>query len=138
MGMSSGKGQHRLDGSKPDETWAGRMRRDLRPELDGQVEIAPETASEAAKRTAEHIIGPPPPQPVPDPAGLLAADHRRFSIAAQAYNQERSAAYQTFRMASDAAWAEYHKAMRQANEEYESAVNAAAAHYDLAMVPDGQ
>ena len=130
MGMSSGKGQHRLDGSKPDTTWAGRMKRDLRPELDGEVAIAPETASTAAQRTAEHIIGPTPPQPVSVPADHLVTGHESFRRAAQDYNRERSAAYQTFRMASDAAWAEYHKAMRQANEEYESAVNAAAAHFD--------
>ena len=136
--MSSGKGQHRLDGSKPDETWAGRMKRDLRPELADDVALDQAQAFNAAQQTAENLIGPPPPQAVSDPAGLLAADHRRFSIAAQAYNQERAAAYQTFRMASDAAWTEYHRAMRQANEEYESAVNAAAAHYDLAVVPDAK
>ena len=138
MGMSSGKGQHRLDGSKPDETWAGRMKRDLRPELAGEVELPPDTAAQAAKHTAESLIGAPPPQPVSELADPLAVDNERFRRAAAAYNQERAAAYQTYKMAFDAAWTVYHATMRQANEEYETAVNAAAAHYDLMMVRDAQ
>ena len=129
--MSSGKGHHRLDGSQHDPSWAGVMRQELDAERAAEVAIPPEVAAAGAQRTAEHLIGPPPPQPVPETMDPLGVDHERFQRAAAAYNQERTAAYQTFRMASDAAWAIYHTAMRQANDEYEQAINAAAEHYDL-------
>lgn len=138
MGTSSGKGQHRLDGSEHDSSWAGVMRQEIEAERAKETARPPRRFGDLSGPGGEPIGGLAYAIPPSRPANFLVVEREVFKRAAADYNRERAAAYQAFKMASDAAWSAYHTAMRTANKEYERAVTAAAEHYDTTMAHDGK